>query len=265
VRSATAWAILGGVVLLAAFGGDARGELTPSGYEVVTITLASSARAAPAEPPAGPSANPAGDVAFVTSEGGKDTLFLRYAMGVTTAIVAAGDPLAGSTIARLVLMPTSLDLYRQILFYAVLADGRAGLFRASPPPAPFIVSPAWGYRDRPISFHLTGDGFTPGIEVRFGETLAGFVTVISRSELTGLLPAGAGAGFVDVTTARAGGAQRSLPAAFEFRDPPTSGCRGFWPDHRAPAVDVSSMSGDWWILWAAVVAYRLGGVRRRSR
>jgi hypothetical protein len=253
------------VALLAAFGGTARGDVTPSGYDVVTIILAPSAAAAPAEPPAGPSMNPAGDVAFVASANGNDTLFLRYAMGITTPITTAGDPLAGGTIARLVLMPTSLDLYRQILFYAVLADGRAGLFRASPPPAPFIVSPAWGYRDRPISFHLTGDGFTPGIEVRFGETPAGFVTVISRSELTGLLPAGAGAGFVDVTTARPGGGQRSLPAAFEFREPPTSGCRGFWPDHRGPAVDLSSMSGDWWILWATVLAYRLGGGRRRSR
>lgn len=208
-------------------------EVTPSGFEVTTIVL-TQGDGAVAEPPAGPATNAQGDVLYAVTENGRDALYLRFTNGMRVRLLAAGDALAGSRVARVVSTPSGLDTYRQVLVYAVLEDGRAGLFRLSPPPSPFAVVPKWGNRSAPISFQLSGDGFVPGVEVFFGDTKAGFVTVISRTELTGVIPAGAPAGSVDVGVARPGMPRRTIKAAFEFRDAPTAGCQDLWPDHRPP-------------------------------
>jgi hypothetical protein len=234
----------------------------PPKFDVTTIAIASGTRGSPREPANGVSADSLGNVVFVASENGADALFLRTAIGFTIRLLAAGEDLEGSTVARLVTMPNSLDAFRQVLFYAVLADGRAGLFLATPPPSASSISPAWGYRDRTTIVHLTGNGFTPGVRVRLGDVQVGFITVISQTELTGIVPAGAPAGDVDLTIGRAGGISRSLPKAFEFRDPPVSGCRGLFPDHQPPKVTASSLLSGW-VPWAVVALYALARHRRR--
>jgi hypothetical protein len=229
-------------------------EVTQSGFDVTPIVVVPRAGGGLAEPAAGASSNAQGDVLFALVENGKDVLYLRFANGMRVRLLGAGDPLAGSRVARVVASPTSLDAHRQILVYAELEDGRAGLFRLSPPPSPFAVTPKWGYRDRPVSFHLTGDGFTPGVEVYFGDVKAGFVTAISRTELTGVLPATDTSGTVEVSVSRPGGARRSLKEPFEFRDPPKAGCQGLFPDHRPPVK--TSLPAASWLAVAAILALR---------
>lgn len=235
-------------------------ESTPSGFEVTTIVLTPQGDTSLAEPARGASMNLVGDVLFSLSEGGKDVLYLRFVGGNRIRVLGAGDGLAGSRVARLVSSPTSLDAYRQILLYAVLEDGRAGLFRLEPVPAPFSVTPKEGSRREPISFHLLGDAFTPGVEVFFGDTKAGFVTVLSRTELTGVLAPGSAAGVVDVSVGRPGLSRRSLKGAFEFRDAPMAGCQGLWPDHRPPVRSARMLLP--WMVGVVAVAER---VRRRRK
>lgn len=248
----------------------AEAEPARAGFDVSAIVLAPSVAEGPEAPAAGPSVNAAGDVAFTSREGGKDALSLRFdAIALTVRVLVAGDPLMGSTVAHMVAMPTSLDAFRRIVFYAVLDDGRAGFFRASPQPRADSLDPVWGYRDRPTTFHLMGDGFAPGIQVRFGEAFAGLVTVISPNELTGIVPAGNQVGPVPVTVQRQGSEPRKLAKTFELREPPVSGCRGLWPDHRPPIASASVVSGDWLLFWVLIGAVRLrrgrdGGSPRRD-
>jgi hypothetical protein len=183
---------------------------------------------------------------------GGERLDLREASGVIHALVGVGDPLAGSTITDLAIAANALDAYQQVLFWAALADGRAGLFRASPPPAPFSISPTVGYRDQPVTIQLIGRGFAPGVRVRVGSVDAGLITVVSPTELTGMLPAGAPLGTVDVAVSRPNGTTRTLRAAFEFRDRPPSGCRGFWPDHRPPDITAASVVSSWVVPFGVV-------------
>lgn len=255
LRATTALLLL----LIAASPVGAELELTASGYEITAIVVAPRQGGGLAAPAAGASMNSSGDVLFSLAEAaGGNALYLRYNIGLRVRILGAGDALAGSTVTRLVSTPSSLDEYRQMLVYAELADGREGLFKITPPPSPFAVTPRWGNRAEPISFHLLGDGFTPGVEVFFGDVKAGLVTVISRTELSGIIPAGAPAGVVDVTVARPSGAKGRRQDAFEFRDPPAAGCRGLWPDHRPPQR--TSALGFPWLVAAAATA-----LRRRRR
>ncbi len=253
------------VVVVGTASTGAAAEPADAGFEINVVTLPSAEYGSMPEPISGPSANAVGDIVFVAPDARGGTMFVRNGFGFTTPLVSVGDHLGDGVVARLVTMPNSIDAFRQILFYAVLRDGRSGLFRAFPTPGPFSVSPAWGYRDRPVTFHLVGVGFVPGIQVRFGDRAAGFVTVISQSELTGTIAAGAPAGTVDITTGRPGGATRTLRAAFEFRDPPVSGCRGFWPDHRHPDVTMSSMISGWIVPWGILAMHSLGRRCRRRR
>lgn len=238
-------------------------EPARAGFEVTALAVAPTVAEGPSEPAAGLSVNAAGDAAFTSRHAGKEILSLRYdGVGMTVPVLIAGDPLMGGKLAHMVVMPTSLDAYRQIHFYAVLEDGRAGFFRARPIPKATFIDPTWGYRDRPTTFRLVGDGFTPGIQVRFGEAFAGLVSVISPTELTGTVPARNEAGLVTVTVQRPGGEPQKLGAPFELRDPPVSGCRGLWPDHRPPVATASVLSGDWMLFWVMIGAL---GARRRAQ
>ena len=253
------------VAVVAAPSTGAAADPAAAGFEISAVVLPPSGQGVLAEPVSGPSATTTGDVVFVAREAQGDTLFLRNGFGITAPLVSAGDRLGDGVVARLVTMPNSIDAFRQILFYAALTDGRSGLFRAVPTPGPFSISPVWGYRDRPVTFHLIGSGFVPGMQVRFGDRAAGFVTVISPSELTGTIAGDAPAGTVDITTGRPGGATRTLRGAFEFREAPVNGCRGFWPDHRPPDVTMSSMISGWLVPWGLIGIHGLGRRCRRRR
>lgn len=220
-------------------------------FEVLPIVIAPN-EAALAAPPPGVSTNANGDVLFTFADMGVESVYLRVDAGFRLRLLGRGDPLAGSEVTRVVASASSLDAFRRVVLWVALADGRAGLFRLSPPPSAFAVNPRHGDRSEPIAFHIMGDGFTPGLEVHFGEAKAGFVTVLSRTELTGLVPAGQPAGTVDVTIARPGGGKATLPKAFEFRDRPTSGCQDLFPDHRPPADRTSSAATPWLGVAAAL-------------
>lgn len=237
-------------------------EVTPSGFEIVIVALMPNGDGAIAEPSSGPSANPQGDVLYAATDAGRDAVYLRYANGMRLRLLGAGDPLAGSKVSHVVTMPNSLDGFRQSLVYTALEDGRVGLVRLVPPASAFAVNPKSGDRSEPISFHIMGDGFSPGVEVAFGDTKAGFVTVLSRTELAGVIPAGAPAGVVDVSVSRPGAGKHVLKGAFEFRDAPASGCQGVFPDHRPPQT---SMSLGPWVAAAGLVGLRRRRLRRSER
>ena len=231
--------------------GRARAQPAPLApeFDVTVIALEPPGGGALVPPAAGASANAAGDVLFAVNEAGKDTVYLRFDSGIRLRVAGVGDPLFGSKVARIIVSPGSLDSYHRALVWAALENGNTGLFRYSPPPAPFAVSPTRGNGAEPIGFHLMGAGFTPGLEVYFGDAKAGFVTVISRSEITGLVPAGQKPGKVTVSVARPGGPRRPLQSPVEFLPAPTSGCQGLCPDHRPQQT--SSMP---WACWSVAVA-----------
>lgn len=245
------------------FASAARAEPPPA-FEIAPLVIAPADASLP-EPQPGVSTNAAGDVLFTLSEKGGDAVYLRFERGFRFRLLGVGDPLGGSRVKRVVSSATSLDAFRRVLLWVALEDGRTGLYRLSPPPSAFSVSPKEGNRGEPIAFHIQGDGFTPGIEVSFGATVAGFVTVISRTEITGLVPAGQPAGVVDVTVSRPGGGRSVLKQAFEFRDPPTAGCQNLFPDHRPPAERTSSVPGAPWIGIVAAIAVQPFRARRRRR
>ncbi|MEO6027495.1 MAG: IPT/TIG domain-containing protein [Candidatus Binatia bacterium] len=224
---------------------SALAEPVRSGFDVVTLSIGVRGASAPVEPVYAPATSPSGDTALLVQDGAGTRLDVREVSGITRTIVAVGDVLAGSAVMEIATAANALDNYQQVVFWAALADGRAGLFRASPPPAPFAISPKSGYRDQPITIHLMGRGFAPGVRVRVGTIDAGLVTIVSPTELTGMLPAGAPLGVADVAVSRLNGGSQTLRGAFEFQDRPPSGCRGFWPDHRPPATTASSVASSW--------------------
>lgn len=233
-------------------------------FDIVPLVLSSDDRGAPAVPPAAPSSNAAGDLAFVALERGRETLFLRgNGYGITGSLLAVGDALAGSTVARLATMAHSLDAYQDVLFFAVLADGREGLFRASPQPRALSVSPRWGYRDEPLALRVRGLGFGPDVDLFVGGVQAS-VMVVSRTELIGTVTTTAPVGMIDVVVSKRGAQRQVLAGGLELRERPASGCRGLWPDHHPPDVTASSLASAW-MPWAVVVAYALGRRRLRRR
>jgi hypothetical protein len=259
-------ALRGSVVLALGRAGHAA-DAPDARFTITPLQLAAAGRGAPVRPHPGASTNVAGDVLFVAREERGDVLLLRQPLGIVHRIVAAGDPLGDSVVEHLVSMPNSIDDYRRILFYAELADGRAGLFRADPRPRPFQIVPESAYRDGPISFTLLGSGFTPDVEVRVGESRAGLVTVISTTQLTGVIPHASEMplGKVDVAVRRDGSEPVVLRSAFEFRQRPPIGCRGFWPDHRPPAVSASSLLWGWLAACGPAGVYVICRRRRDAR
>lgn len=262
--STIAWALLSLLHTTAI----ANAEVVRSGFDVVPVTVGELGRSAPREPAYTPSTNLNGDVAYLVVEEDRERLEIRDAIGVVHPVIATGEPLAGSAVTRLVTMANSLDAYQQVLMWAALADGRAGLFRASPVPMVFAISPETGYRDQLITVQLTGRGFAPGMRIRVGGRDAGMITVISPSELTAILQAGTRAGRADVAVSRPYGTVQTLRDAFEFQDRPLSGCRGFWPDHRPPVVTASAVLSGWLApiaLIAVPSAWRRFSRRRWAR
>ncbi|MER3590128.1 MAG: exosortase, partial [Mastigocladus sp. ERB_26_1] len=79
-----------------------------------------------------PTINDVGTVAFkgVLKDGG-----LGIYTGpdpVADKVIAAGDPLSGSTVTNIYFSNKGLNNNNQIVFYAILADGTGGIFRADP-------------------------------------------------------------------------------------------------------------------------------------
>lgn len=241
-------------------------EPARSDFDVVTLSIGVRDASAPVEPVYAPATSASGDTALLVRDGAGARLDVRQVIGFTHTIIAVGDVLAGSTVTELATAANALDAHQQVVFWAALADGRAGLFRASPPPTPFAISPTSGYRDQPITIHLMGRGFAPGVRVRVGTVDAGLVSIISPTELTAMLPAGAPPGVADVAVSRPNGGSQPLRGAFEFQDRPPSGCRGFWPDHRPPTITASSVASSWLVpIGIAALARGWRRLTRRQR
>jgi hypothetical protein len=87
-------------------------------------------------------------------------------------------------------------------------------------PAPTISSftPASG--DQGATVDITGTGFTGASSVSFGGTVARTYTVVSDSEVTAVVPAGAGSGPIAITTA---GGTTTSAATFTVTHPAISG------------------------------------------
>ena len=239
-------------------------DVPDKAFEIFPVHVAPRGAGAPVLPTPGASTNELGEVAFVVRDEGGDALMLRGFYGAVHRVLSAGDPLAGGTVSQIVVMPNSLDEYRRILFHAELDGGHAGLFRAVPEPRLREVLPSWGYRDGSITFMLRGSGLSPETIVHFGE-LRTPVTAVDATTLTGVIPYSEDlpVGPVQVSVGRRGGVPHVLSEAFEFRDRPTSGCEGFWPDHRPPAVfRPASLPGSPWVYGLAFCLHR--GWRRRK-
>jgi hypothetical protein len=98
------------------------------------------------------------------------------------------------------------------------ASAQAGALTVSGPTALTLtdVTPPRGAVLGGDAVTLTGTGFTASTTVSFGPTVTSSVTLVSATELTALVPPGAGAGAVDVTVQNPDPASDTLPGGFEY-------------------------------------------------
>ncbi len=117
---------------------DAGGEGVFTGSGGALATVATSDGAYSGFEPAGlyPAINNAGDVAFFAGlDGGGHGIFTGPD-SVADKVVKAGDALDGSTVTDLRFSRLGLNNSGDVAFWAMLSDGRSGIFVASPPPLP---------------------------------------------------------------------------------------------------------------------------------
>lgn len=81
---------------------------------------------------AAPSLNDAGAIAFRANLNGRDEGIFIATGSTVKKVIAVGDYLCGSKVRSLVLSPGGFNNAGQIAFFARLADGTSGIFRADP-------------------------------------------------------------------------------------------------------------------------------------
>ncbi|MGH2627948.1 MAG: IPT/TIG domain-containing protein, partial [Anaerolineales bacterium] len=130
------------------------------------------------------------------------------------------------------------------------------IYGTSPGPQPLKlhrVAPSAGPLRGGTKVLLSGGGFDGAAEVYFGNQPAVGITLVSRSQLSVLSPAGTGLGAVDVTV-RVGGESQALTQAFEYTP-------------NFPAIDLDDLDGRGFILegllgrifsWPAISAIAFG-------
>lgn len=101
-----------------------------------------------------------------------------------------------------------------------LAAGAAGGFRYFVPPTVTSVLPSGGNASGGTAVTINGTGFAPGAAVRFGETSATGVSVLSSTVITATTPAGS-LGPVTVSVTNPDGESGSLVGGFTYTSPPT--------------------------------------------
>jgi hypothetical protein len=79
--------------------------------------------------------NNSGIVAFDAGNGSSLSLLVGAAGVAPETVIQTGGALAGSTVTSFVIGPNAINGVGQIAFWASLADGRTGIFRADPAPA----------------------------------------------------------------------------------------------------------------------------------
>lgn len=88
-----------------------------------------------------PAINNAGTVAFEAILSGGSFGIFTGSDPVADKVIAAGDPLLGSTVTNLFFSKNGLNNKNQVAFYAQLANGTSGIFRADPDPDPTPTTP----------------------------------------------------------------------------------------------------------------------------
>jgi hypothetical protein len=116
-----------------------------------------------------PSINDSGTVAFEAFARGRGVF--TGPDPVADKVIAFGDTLLGSTVSDVRLSPRGLNNSGEIAFYAELADGTQGIFRATPVPepgSPLLLGRvlaglvAWRPRKkRSVAFQPSGDFLAP--------------------------------------------------------------------------------------------------------
>jgi hypothetical protein len=81
---------------------------------------------------AAPSLNDAGAIAFQANLNGTDEGIFMATGSTVKKVIAIGDYLFGSKVTSLVFSPGGFNNAGQIAFFARLADGTSGIFRADP-------------------------------------------------------------------------------------------------------------------------------------
>jgi len=76
--------------------------------------------------------NNSGTVAFIGGNGSSQAIFVGTPGVAPETVIQTGDSLAGSTVSSLVIGPDAINGTGQIAFWASLANGQAGIFRADP-------------------------------------------------------------------------------------------------------------------------------------
>jgi hypothetical protein len=83
-----------------------------------------------------PSINSSGKIAFVGNLAAGGQGIFTGPDAVLDKVIQTGDPLFGSTVTGLAIGPRAFNAAGQLAFYATLADGREGVFVATPVPEP---------------------------------------------------------------------------------------------------------------------------------
>jgi hypothetical protein len=164
--------------------------------------------------------NDAGTVAYrkVVLNGGSlgSGLFVGRPGRIDQRVIGNGDPLDGSIITDAFLWEEAINNHGQIAFWALLADGRRGVYRANPMPILTSLSPTGAPAGGP-AFTLTvnGNHFVSGSQVRWNGA-ARTTTFVNEGQLQAAIPASdlAVAGTASVTVVNpppVGGTSNALP------------------------------------------------------
>jgi hypothetical protein len=105
--------------------------------------------------------NNSGIVAFDEGNGSTLSLLVGAAGVAPETVIQTGGALAGGTVTSFVIGPTAINSVGQIAFWASLADGRTGVFRADPAAPKFAGTPGFsncqGVSDSALSIQYGGD------------------------------------------------------------------------------------------------------------
>ena len=143
-------------------------------------------------------------------------LYVGQPGSIDKRVIGFGDPLDGSTFQTGFLWEESLNNHGQIAFWAQLADGRQGVYRANPVPVLTSLSPSSAtVGGAGFTLTVTGSHFVNGSQIRWNGA-ARATTFVSSGQLQAVIPASdiGATGTASVTVvnpAPVGGTSNALP------------------------------------------------------
>ena len=116
-------------------------------------------------------------------------LYVGQPGSIDKRVIGFGDPLDGSTFQTGHLWEESLNNYGQIAFWAQLADGRWGVYRANPVPVLTSLSPSSAaVGGAGFTLTVTGSHFVNGSQIRWNGA-ARPTTFVNQGQLQAVIPA----------------------------------------------------------------------------